>query len=407
LHLSCLRAAQKKLLTYWFLLVTTSRLDRVMETQGEELITLRAAHTSFFQLVAVKDQLSASKNAQLSTVIASKDEVIASENELLTNRTAELQRCNELLPATSEPLAAATDSSKRQCLHSSSNVEAPLDRDDILDDVFSFVGGGDHLYTGGVCRRWRGRYMQYCAQNCLYKQRKKLVTRHRSAMITESRLQLALSSGLTLKNWTCDSVIHTALICKRSLEPEKVMALLRVHGVPWSTMLCIGAASFNKLALLKWLHAHSCPWKADHVLRLASMGGNLAMLEWLLTVTAPWSPDLKLNMLVDAGCDNQFAVMKWLKDQGAVWPTAFSWPIVNTGGTFQECWDVIAVRWALSCGSGWLQWKCDDYAADKYKVELKQKATKLLEWAHANGCPCTCGHVQQQQQQEQQQQEQQ
>eukprot|EP00953_Heterococcus_sp_UTEX-ZZ885_P007512 4544-Heterococcus_DN1.PRE.1 len=146
----------------------------------------------------------------------------------------------------------------------------------------------------------------------------------------ESRLQLALSSGLALNNWTCDGVIHTALICKRSLEPEKVMALLRVHGVPWSTMLCIGAASFNKLALLKWLHAHSCPWEADHVLRLASMGGNLAMLEWLLTVTAPWSPDLKLNMLVDAGLYNKLAVMKWLRAQGAVWPAAFSWPIVNT-----------------------------------------------------------------------------
>jgi glycerophosphoryl diester phosphodiesterase len=123
--------------------------------------------------------------------------------------------------------------------------------------------------------------------------------------MTESRLQLALSSGLSVKDWTFDNVPRAALICLHSLEPDKVMTLLRVHDVPWS-------------------------------------------------------------------------------------------------------WSVSAVQWALACGSGWLRWKCEDYTADNYTtVQRKQQATELQEWAHANGCPCTCGPVQQQQQQQQQQQEQQ
>jgi hypothetical protein len=35
---------------------------------------------------------------------------------------------------------------------------SPLDKDDVLDIVLSFVGRGEHLYVAGVNRRWRGKY---------------------------------------------------------------------------------------------------------------------------------------------------------------------------------------------------------------------------------------------------------
>jgi hypothetical protein len=367
-----------------------------MESQGEELSRLRA------EVVSLKELLT-SNIAHLSTVIAAKDEVISSKDELLASRTAELQRCNEELVQHRAASfdAAAADSSKRQRLHYSSTAESALDRDDVLD-VFSFVGGGDHLYIAGVSRRWRDRYIQYCEKSSTAGVDSKHVTRQRSVLMTESRLQLALRSGLALKDWTCDGVNHTALICKRSLEPEKVLTLLRVHGAPWSVELCTAAAYFDKLALQQWLHSHSCPWEADWVLRLASMGGSVAMLEWLLTVTPSWSPDIKLNMLVDAGLRNKLAVAGWLKAEGAVWPKSFAEPAVFQGvrNTKRRCWSYSAVQWAMTAGSGWLAWQCEDYSADNYEDALyKQQATELLEWAHANGCPCTCEHAQQQQQQ--------
>jgi hypothetical protein len=69
-----------------------------------------------------------------------------------------------------------------------------LEEDGVLDHIFSFVGAGEHLYAAGVCRQWRCRYMQFCTSSSGPVQ----TTLKRSALVTESRLQLALSCGLTV-----------------------------------------------------------------------------------------------------------------------------------------------------------------------------------------------------------------
>jgi hypothetical protein len=229
-----------------------------MQTAGEELRRLAAENMCLKQLLASKD----AQLAQSSLVIASNAALLACKHELLMNRAEEIQWLKSLA-ASADTEAASTSAAlaaqlaaKRQRLHDSS--VSPLDRD-VLDYVFSFVGGGDYLCVGGVSRRWRGKYMQYCVHNSTSELDGKLVTRLRSVLMTESRLQLALSSGLTVEGWTFDKQPQAELICKHSLEPEKVMTLLRAHGVPWSTMLCTGAAILSKLALLQWLHFNSCP----------------------------------------------------------------------------------------------------------------------------------------------------
>jgi hypothetical protein len=349
------------------------------------------------------EQPLASEHAQLACIDelpAPKENDVATKGELLTSPAAHQRRCQELLQHSAAPYqAAAADSCKQQRLAYSSTADLALGRDDVLDDVFSFVGGGDHLYTGGVSRRWRSLYMQYCAQTNSAEVDKKLVTRHRSVLMTESRLQLALSSGLSVEGWTFDKQSHAELICLYSVEPEKVLALLRVHGVPWSTLLCEGAAYYNKLTLLQWLLAHSCPWDIDNVLHRASARGYVAMLDWLFTVTAPWSIHLNQALLSIAASLDRRAAMQWLTAHGADWPTSFSVEIGHNAIKLKVCWCLAAVQWALASGSGWLDWKCEDYAADQYGATIcGYEATILLEWAHANGCPCTCGHVQQQQQ---------
>jgi hypothetical protein len=370
-----------------------TQLNCSMETQGEELSRLRAENASSKQLLASKD-------AQLTSNAA----LLACKDDLLASRAAELQRCNELLQyrvAAPEPFAGAADSCKRQRLHYSSTAESPLDRDDILDHVFSFVGGGDHLYIGGVSRRWRGRYMRHCVQTSASKFSGKLVTRHRNVLMTESRLQLALSSGLTVADWNLNKQQYALQICQYSLEPEKVITLLREHGVPWSTELCNGAVYFNKLALLQWLHSHSCAWDEGYVLQHASMGGSVAMLEWLSAVTSPWTTGTMVRLLHCAGLCTNLPAAQWLRARGAEWPKAFVFGAHSNAGAQQGCWNVAAVKWAQASGAGWLTWKCEDYTADIYEhAKLKLQATDVLEWAHANGCPCTCGFVQQQQQQQ-------
>jgi hypothetical protein len=112
-------------------------------------------------------------------------------------------------------------------------------------------------------------------------------------------------------------------ICTQSTEPEQVMTLLRLHGVPWDAMLCNCAALHAQLPLLQWLHSSSCPWSEPAVLHNAARGA-VAMLEWLLTVTATWTSSAKQQMLYHAAWCDKLDAVQWLQTRGAPWPLKFA-----------------------------------------------------------------------------------
>jgi hypothetical protein len=135
------------------------------------------------------------------------------------------------------------------------------------------------------------------------------VTRHRSALLTERTLLLALSSGLSVKDWTMSKQSCADLICHSS-EPEKMMTLRRMHGVPWDWRLCRRTAECGNLRFLQWLRSTSCPRREAAVLHNASKSGSIAMLEWLLTATAPWTDSIKQDMLVRAAWHDQLETVQ-------------------------------------------------------------------------------------------------
>jgi hypothetical protein len=237
--------------------------------------------------------------------------------------------------------------------------------------------------------------MQHCALNHSSDYDTKFVTRHRSVLMSASRLQLAIRSGCDVSRLTFEGWLHAEFVCKDSLEPQQVLTIVRLHGVPWSSTLCAVAARYCKLSLLQWLHASSCPGHREGVLRQASRGGSVAVLAWLHTVTPPWSADVKTTMLNRAGWCDELAAAEWLRAQGAEWPQAFAGICACFGSTatLTQCWSLSAAQWAIGSGSGWLNWKCEDYAQTNFAhTDHKKHAADVLQWAHANGCPCTCGH---------------
>jgi hypothetical protein len=355
-----------------------------MESAGDEM--LKAEILRLKEVMAVKDQL-----------LAAQGQLLASSKD--SNRAhvaAELEQY-----AGADPLS--DNSLKRQRLHnsSSSSLEgvSPLDKDEVLDQIFSYVGGGDHLYVGGVSRRWRGRYMQYCAQASTCAQDIKCVTRYRSTIVSESRLLHAKANEFRLVDLDITQGRHAKLICQHSLEPERVITVLRLHNVAWNNVICREAAYHSKLSLLQWLHHNDCDSHEVNVLVNASRGGSVSMLEWLAAVSKPWSKSTKQEMLTDAACCDKLAAAQWLRERGAAWPAKFAdqYEDAISTETVKQCWSLSAVQWAVTAGSGWLKWKCEDYAAGRYCADDKQQATDVLNWAHANGCPCTCGYQQQQQ----------
>jgi hypothetical protein len=168
---------------------------------------LRAEVARLQELVAVKEQvlssreqLLASKDAQL----AMKDELLAAKDQLLASTEGHTARSAKVLNQHEGSEQQSGESVKRQRLHNSSGFAgaSPLNRDEVLDQIFSYVGGGDHLFAAGVSRRWRDRYLRHCALHSTGKRDEVYVTSHRHALLTERTLLLALNSGLSVKDWT-------------------------------------------------------------------------------------------------------------------------------------------------------------------------------------------------------------
>jgi hypothetical protein len=371
-----------------------------MSTADLELVALRAEAKRLKEVMKAKDQLLASKDANL----VSKDRVIACKDDVLMHISKELQQYRPGPKTFSASSGAAPgeretvglDFWQQQQHNSTLDAAKSLDQDAILDHVLGYVGGGDHLFISGVSRRWGGRCLRHCKLSCTSSNDKKFVTRHRSALMSKSRLQLALSSGLVVEDWSMSKLSYADVICTQSTEPEQVMTLLRLHGVPWDAMLCNCAALHARLPLLQWLHSSSCPWSEPAVLHNAARGGAVAMLEWLLTVTAAWTSSAKQQMLYHAAWCDKLDAAQWLRARGAAWPEKFAGQYNGAkaaAATVHQCWSLSAVQWVIAAGSGWLDWKCGDYAANKFSsLAAKQHATAVLKWAHSHGCPCTCGH---------------
>eukprot|EP00953_Heterococcus_sp_UTEX-ZZ885_P017020 9553-Heterococcus_DN1.PRE.3 len=174
----------------------------------------------------------------------------------------------------------------------------PLEADEVLDEIFGYVGRKEWLYAGGVCRRWRGRYLSMCYKARASKADPVYQTRHSSSFATAARFSLALGSGLKMPQTDNEVGKFFDDLPKLSQQPIDVLTLARVHGAAWHSNMCTDAAYFGNLELLKWLHAAGCPWDAFHVAFNTIRGKSqysLAskqyerILRWLFTTVEHWS----------------------------------------------------------------------------------------------------------------------
>jgi hypothetical protein len=138
------------------------------------------------QLVHAKE-FTAAKNGELA------------EGELQSLRLLAASQAQQLATQADVPEANTGEHAKKRArlLVADSN-SSPLDDDEILDTVFSYVGIGDYIYTGAVSRRWKGRYTKLCYNEAKEGKKDKLTTAHQSTVMTAARLQLALKSSLSV-----------------------------------------------------------------------------------------------------------------------------------------------------------------------------------------------------------------
>jgi Ankyrin repeats (3 copies) len=211
-------------------------------------------------------------------------------------------------------LAVAADALESTC---------PLDKDQLLDEVFSYVGAGEYIYAGGVCRRWKGRYIKLCYNQAAADQKHKLRTSYKSSIATAARLQLALRSGLTVQELAANEWRFAKNVISYSLNPVAVLSLAKTYDLSWAVCYTEVAAEAGDLQLLQWLQEHGCKWRTYELLIAAAASGNTEVLKWLQQHTDSWSDAYKTNMLRVAAAQGHCAAMKFLRAQNASWPTQF------------------------------------------------------------------------------------
>jgi hypothetical protein len=164
-----------------------------------------------------------------------------------------------------------------------------------------------------------------------------------------------------------------------------VLAWAREHGNRWSENICAEAARAGDLRALMWAREQNyCTWWLGQLLNSAAKGGHLNVLQWLHSNSERlWTRAEQARMLFAAGQCSDLAAAKWLRANGAAWPESFY--------TDTTMWPVATVQWALANGCCWSRWKCRDEEVMYYDHNgIPQQENPLFEWAHSNGCPCTC-----------------
>ena len=262
--------------------------------------------------------------------------------------------------------------------------DSPLENDELLAAIFQAVGKREHMFAAAVSKRWSSCYLSKDSEYSCN-------TSYRSVLATDSRLQYALSAGLTvehLQNW-CKTLERD--VCS-SLEPIAVLQLLRARGLKWTSELCVEAVCSNDLELLQWLYTAGCLWPERRLVVTAAKHAGTALLDWLLVVTAAdlWS-GRPLRRLVDhAAAAGNVAAVQCFCLHGAQWPPSYARVVHGS----KVCWSPAAVQYALNCGAGWREWRCQALSVDSFGSELMQRnAKELFAWAHSEAhsdCPCTC-----------------
>jgi hypothetical protein len=298
--------------------------------------------------------------------------------------------------AASNPSSVVTSTSdeqvKRARLVDSSGIRSPLDKDELLDTVFSYVGDGDYFFAAGVCRRWRGRYIKLCYYKAIAADHiDKLRTTFSSAFMTAARLQLALKSGLQVEKLH-DYEDLANDIAKHSLEPIEALTVAKTYDMRYPGDMANDAAYYGRLQLLQWLHERRNAWSDADVLDWAARGGSLDVLIWLQSVTAPWTDAKKVHMMQCAADHGRVDGAKWLREiAGAPWHSA-CYAAKLYRSSVQGYRNLTFSKWLLArADCCWDGWDCKVLVAERHRSDsYKQRAAELFTFAHQHGCPCTC-----------------
>jgi hypothetical protein len=298
------------------------------------------------------------------------------------------------------------------------DTECALGKPAVVSRVCSYMSSKEYLFVAGISKLWHRCYtaVHYTGkqdknnnnskQQQQYQWQQVCTTSMASAVQNTAKLQWCFDGGLTVPQLTAHNAAQSFAehVVTLSSDPIGVLTLCKLRDLNhqhWLTDVpefAALAALKHNTELLRWLHDYGFAWNEQQVLLCAAAGNAVDVLQWR-SIDAPpevWTASLTQNLLWCAGCSDALNTAQWLHAQGAPWPEKFvrSEAAAN-GRTADTCWPVRLVQWALSAGSTWCNWRCQDLLGERFYS--KDRAKELYKWAHDNRCPCACSSKQRQQ----------
>lgn len=151
-----------------------------------------------------------------------------------------------------------------------------------------------------------------------------------------------------------------SVMCRHAASGGHIEMLkwLRENGHPWDDTVCLSAVEWGHLDALMWLRAEGCPCDLEYCAELATV----PRMDLGLT---------KIEMKI-MNTKNGLNIIKYLHDEGC--------PLDNPElcANAAEVGDLMMLKWLRGKGCPWDEDTCDRAADHSY----------VLDWIHANGCPC-------------------
>jgi hypothetical protein len=208
-----------------------------------------------------------------------------------------------------------------------------LDKDEVLDDIFSFVGCKEWAFVAGVCRRWRGRYFSMCVKAARAEgpDVHPCNTSYRSTWASRARFALALEYGMSVvteADSDSDSDSNDNMfddVPVYSSEPIDVLTLARQHGAEWHKHMTTDAAFYGNARLLQWLILSGCPWSVPATATEAIRSHRSRnMHDWLeSSIIKPADKALSSMLMWEAAFASNAGVLNLFRRNGADWPDSF------------------------------------------------------------------------------------
>jgi hypothetical protein len=137
----------------------------------------------------------------------------------------------------------------------------------------------------------------------------------------------AQSGNVELMAWVLQqpgTQLRAEVMCAAASMGRTAMCqYLREQQCPWNASSTGAAAVGGHVDLLSWLVDNGCPWDARQLCVTAVQGGSIEVLAYLQQLGLLTSAAVLTDMLHMAAHNHKFAAAKWLREQGAAWPTAF------------------------------------------------------------------------------------